>query len=303
VDQRRIGGEQAMGIFDKLTAYLHSGKVDIDKRFEKLRTAVAGTMSKFYMARDRENNRIVGLKVGEREKVRLFEARFKGLDKPPEGKIASEMEHPKIVKTLEWGTTTDNLPYLVMEYLEGPGLHVVVNNRDEELLQGKRLRILRDMAEALAVVHKRGYIHRDVCPRNFIYLPQEDEVRLIDFGLTVPATKDFMQPGNRTGTPLYMAPEVVRRRSTDQRLDVFSFGVTAYALCSFEMPWPVTETSGRAALAHDTVKPTDLLQVRPRLNPTLARAIMQCIEPDLGKRTESIENFLAFIGKVQQDEV
>ena len=56
-----------------------------------------------------------------------------------------------------------------------------------------------------------------------------------------------MQPGNRTGTPNYMAPELVRRRPTDQRLDVFAFGVTAYEFCTFELPW-LRGTTGMAAM-------------------------------------------------------
>lgn len=284
-----------MGLFDRFSSMFQSSKVNIDRRFEKLRQGVAGTMSKFYMARDREHDRIVGLKVGEREKVEAFEARFKGLKKPPEGKIASEMNHPRIVQTYEYGITTENLPYLVMEFLDGPGMHVIVKERNEEVMSGNRVRFVRQMAEAISVVHKRGYIHRDVCPRNFIYLPGSDEVRLIDFGLTVPATKDFMQPGNRTGTPLYMSPEVVRRRPTDQRLDIFSFGVTAYAICCFDLPWPVTETTGMAALAHDTVAPKPLEEAAPNLDPALCKSIMQCLEASPDKRLQSMDKFLGAI--------
>lgn len=293
-----------MGLFDKLGSIFQgqSKKVDIDKRFEKLREAVAGTMSKFYMARDREQNRIVGLKVGEREKVAHFESRFKGLKKPPEGKIAMELKHPRVVETYEYGMTTEDVPYIVMEFIDGFGLHTLVHNREEDILAGRRLKALREMAEALQFVHERGYIHRDVCPRNFIFLPKDGSVKLIDFGLTLPAKKEFMQPGNRTGTPLYMSPEVVRRRWTDQRLDVFSFGVTAYHMCCFELPWPVADMTGRAALSHDTVVPTDLLEKRPTLNPTLARAIMQCMEPDLNKRMPSMENFLKAVQAVEREE-
>ena len=290
-----------MGFFDKVSTLFQSTKVDIDKRFEKLRTAIAGTMSKFYMARDRENDTIIGLKVGEREKVEAFEARFRGLEKPAEGKIASDLQHPRIVETLEYGMTTEKLPYIVMEFLDGPGLHVVVKDRDDDVMEGQRVKYLRQMAEALNVVHKRGYIHRDICPRNFIYLPKTRDVKLIDFGLSVPATADFMLPGNRTGTPLYMAPEVVRRRPTDQRLDLFSFGVTAYALCCFDLPWPVNETSGLAALAHDTVPPKPLHEVCPKLHPTLVRAIMQCLEPDRDNRTKTMEQFLKAIRSLKSD--
>ena len=83
-----------MGILDQLQSLLPKGKLDVNKRFEKLREAISGTMSNFFMARDRQTDEIVGLKVGDREKVTLFEGRFKGLKKPAEGEIAMGMKHP-----------------------------------------------------------------------------------------------------------------------------------------------------------------------------------------------------------------
>ena len=291
-----------MGVFDKFQSlFKRETKLEVDKRFEILREAISGTMSNFYMARDRQNDEIVGLKVGDREKVATFEARFKGLKKPPEGQIAISLHHPHIVVTKEYGVTSDGLPYVVMEFLDGPGLHVVLHKRDP-LLEGKRLKLIRQMAEALSEVHRAGYIHRDVCPRNFICTPDLESLKLIDFGLTLPAQREFMQPGNRTGTPLYMAPEVVRRRWTDQRVDIFSFGVTAYQVCTYELPWPVSETTGRAALAHDTEPPREILDFRPALNRVLARAIMRCLAPDAKDRTPSMEVFLKQIAPAKADD-
>jgi len=105
-----------------------------------------------------------------------------------------------------------------------------------------------------------------------------------------------MQPGNRTGTPNYMAPELVRRRPTDQRLDVFAFGVTAYEFCTFELPW-LRGTTGMAAMTHDQ-PPTDIHHYRPDIQPQLAKAIHACIEPDVAKRCPSMEDFLRMIRKV-----
>jgi eukaryotic-like serine/threonine-protein kinase len=291
-----------MGVFDKLRSMFGSERLNVNERFEILRSAVSGTMSRFYMVREKATDRIAGLKVADREKVEFFESRFKGLKKPSEGEIAIRMKHPRIVETYEYGLTTENENYLLMEFLEGQGVHSRINNRDP-LLEGKRLIFVRQMAEGILAVHQAGFIHRDVCPRNFICETKDAlSIKLIDFGLSLPATKDFMQPGNRTGTPLYMAPEVIRRRWTDQRLDIFSFGVSAYQLCSFELPWPMGDATGIAALAHDTHAPRDLLEYVPNLNQTFARAIMKCIEPDPKNRFGSIDQFLQSIRKVEVDE-
>ncbi len=286
-------------------AFLHglksliTGRVNVSTRFALLREAISGTMSEFYMARDLRTNQVVGLKILDPAKRKVFEDRFKGLKKPSEGEIAMKFDHPNIVRTLEHGLTTDGRVYLVMEYLDGPGLNSLIVERSA-WLDGRRVGLIRQAAEAVAAVHAAGFIHRDICPRNLLLCEGRSRLKLIDFGLTVPATKPFLQPGNRTGTPNYMAPEVVRRRSTDQRLDVFAFGVTAYELCTFELPWP-GGVDGRAALSHDK-PPRDIRERRPQIDPRLARAIHACIEPDVDRRCPSMERFLQMIQAVEHED-
>ncbi len=129
--------------------------------------------------------------------------------------------------------------------------------------------------------------------------PDGQSLKLIDFGLTVPNTPPYCQPGNRTGTPRYMAPEVVRRRATDQRLDIFSFGVTAYELLTGESPWPRSEATGTAAMHHDK-PPVPIRERCPDLDPRLAQAIEACLQPDPEKRPKSMEDFLKRIGDVAE---
>ena len=170
------------------------------------------------------------------------------MKKPTEGEIATSFKHPRIVKTYSHGMTTNDEQFLVMEFLDGPGLNSLIIGRSK-LLDGNRLTLARQAAEALEAVHEAGYIHRDICPRNFVCAKDATSLKLIDFGLTLPAEKEFMLPGNRTGTPNYMAPEVVRRKQTDQRLDIFAFGVSMYELFAFELPWQRGDT-GQAAMSH-----------------------------------------------------
>lgn len=283
-----------MGLLDRFKSLMDS-KLNVAQRFELSRESVTGTMSAFRMAKDKKTGEIVGLKILDPAKTEFFESRFKGLSKPSEGEIAAQFDHPLIVKTLEHGLTTNGECYLVMEYLPGPGLNVLIKQRSPLLIE-HRLTLIRQMAEALQVVHQAGFIHRDICPRNFICSEDGSSLRLIDFGLTVPATKEFMQPGNRTGTPNYMAPEVVRRRPTDQRLDIFSLGVTCYQTVSFELPWPSQDVTGKAAMLHDTVAPIDLISVCPDVDPKLAAAIMKCLEKEPSKRPQTVGDFLRAIG-------
>jgi serine/threonine-protein kinase len=285
-----------MEIFRQFKSLLSGNKVDIDQRFELLREAIHGTMSRFYKARDRKTNAVVGLKVLDLEKTAKFEQRFARLNKPSEGEIAASLEHPAIIRTLQYGTTTSGEPFIEMEYFEGTVLNNLIHS-GSQLLDGNRLNLLRQAAEATAAVHRAGYIHRDICPRNFVVATDGQSLKLIDFGLTVPDTPPFRQPGNRTGTPRYMAPEVVRRRATDHRLDIFSFGVTAYEMLAGESPWPRMETTGKAAMDHDK-PPVPLGERCPDIDPQLADAIHCCLQPEPDDRPKSMEDFLQMVRDV-----
>ncbi len=294
-----------MSLLDSLRSIFKSNpasrRIDVDARFERMRTSAIGTMSNFYVAREHENGRIVGVKVLDIEKVELFESRFKAFNKPSEGQIALEMKHPNIVETYEAGISLKGEPIIVMEYIDGPSLQTLIVRKDEAAVHGKRLSLIRQMAEAIRYVHARDFIHRDICPRNFICEKDMSKIKLIDFGLTLPATRAFMVPGNRTGTPLYMSPEIVRRKNTDKRVDIFSFGVTCYCLCTFQHPWQGEVVSGKAALNHDTSPPTDILERKPDMDTRLAKAIMSALDPNVDTRMPSMDQFINTIASLKLD--
>lgn len=290
-----------ISFLQKLGDMFKDRRVDVADRFERVREAVSGTMSSFFMARDRTTGKTVGLKILDPEKCAAFEARFKGLKKPSEGEIAMQLKHPRIVETLECGTTKDGKQYVVMEFVNGAGMHSLIKNRDP-VLNGNRHLLFRQMAEAIDAVHRAGYIHRDICPRNFIVGTDGKSLKLIDFGLTLPIQKEYMLPGNRTGTPLFMAPEIVRRRPTDQRVDLFSLGVSAYQLWSFDFPWPSTDTTGKGALQHDSRPPTPIKDLCPKIEPTVARVMMQCIDAEPERRPATAADVIKMLAKVTSDE-
>ncbi len=289
-----------MGFADKLKSFLGSPKLNVSQRYDVLREAIHGTMSQFYVVRDKKTEEIFGLKVCDGAKRDTFEGRFAGLDKPTEGDIGLEMDHPNVVETLEQGETTDGEYYVLQRFIQGPGVNVVIKSGDQAVV-GRRGMLIQQMADALSYVHKAGYIHRDICPRNYICEQDLNKVTLIDFGLTVPATKYFMQPGNRSGTPNYMSSEVVRRRKTDQRLDVFSFGVTAFQFLTFELPWPGADVSGKAAMSHDTKPPADIFEAQPDLNRILGETVMSCLSVNPDDRPKTMDEFLRRIHGIDDE--
>lgn len=293
-----------MGLLDKFKGLISgSGKsqfLDVSKRFQLDRHAYSGTMSKFHVALEIKSQKPFGIKFLDKEKLATFRSRFKGLNKPEEGEIALAINHPRIVETYEYGKTMKGVEYILMEYIHGPGMNTLIQNQHPGVIKN-RLNLIRQMTEAVQAVHDAGYIHRDVCPRNFIVHESCDWLKLIDFGLSVPNEEPYRRPGNRTGTPQYMAPEIVRRRQTDIRVDVFALGVSVYRLLSFKHPWDSTDATGMGALAHDQRPATDIRKHRPDLNEKLARAVHQCLEIKADNRTPSCKAFLAKIRTLKSE--
>src|SRR5262249_46514364 len=157
----------------------------------------------------------VCLKILDKEKTARFDARFPGLIKPSEGAILMSLRHKNVVQTYEFGLTTQREPFLVMELIDGDGLNFLIETHSPKL-NGKRVDYLIKVADGIEYIHSQKYMHRDICPRN-IMVTHEGVVKIIDFGLTIPYTPEFCRPGNRTGTPDYLAPEVIKRVTTDHR--------------------------------------------------------------------------------------
>lgn len=263
-------------------------KINVRKRFDLLNRTGQGSMSRVWRARDMSLGRMVCLKLLDKEKTAKFEARFLGLNKPKEGAICMTLKHQNIVQTFEYGMTTEGEYYLVMELIEGMGLNFLVETKSEKL-NGKRINYLIQIADGIDYLHKAGFLHRDICPRN-IMVTHDGVVKLIDFGLAIPNRPEFCKPGNRTGTPNYLAPELIRRTTTDHRVDLFALGVTAYEMFCFALPWEKTE-SLQTLLSHMNSAGRDPKELRPDLDKATLAFLTKAIEREPNKRFQTAEEF------------
>jgi len=264
-------------------------KVDIARRFDLIGRTGQGSMSKVWRARDTASGREVALKVLDKTKTFRFEARFNPeWNKPSEGEIAVLLKHPNLVNTLEHGITTDDEPFLVMDFVEGFGLSFLVDMQNETM-QKHRVSFMVQLAQGIEYLHKEGFIHRDLCPRNVLVDPK-GVVKLIDFGLVVPNTPAFQAPGNRTGTANYMAPELIKRQRTDQRIDIFSYAVTCYEMYTKELPWESGETL--EAVIHHINKPPKDVRELAKVDDQIADTIMKGLERDPRDRWQTISEML-----------
>ncbi len=254
-------------------------------------------MSQVWKAIDRNTDQTVALKVLDLQKTLQFEARFRRIGpKPTEGQIAVTLKHPHIVTTREHGMTSHGEQYLVMDYLEGQTLSSFLD-RQNDVLVSNRLRWMIQIGQAMGYLHQRQFIMRDLCPPNVI-IDVDRNVKLIDFGLVVPNTPAFQAPGNRTGKINYMAPELLNRKKTDQRIDVFSFAVTCYQMCALEFPWP--SGSSLEQCLQILSKPAIPLNTRvPQIDSGLSGVIMKGLEISLDKRWQTIDQMTAFLEDCQ----
>jgi Protein kinase domain/AAA ATPase domain len=186
-------------------------------RYEVLEQLAAGGMGVIHRAYDRLARREVAYKrlvvTNEDARARLtllFQREYDTL---------AHLAHPNIVETFDYGQELDG-PYYTMELLTGSDLTRVAPKPYREAC-----RILRDVASALALVHARRLIHRDVSPAN-IRLTGDGRAKLIDFGALTP----FGKPDELVGTASCMAPECLSDSALDQRADLYSLGAVAYWL-------------------------------------------------------------------------
>ncbi len=181
-----------------------------------------------------------------------------------ERQILANLEHPNIAQLLDGGTTTDGLPYFVMEYIEGQPITRYCDER--RLTTAERLELFRHVCSALQYAHQHLVVHRDIKPSN-IMVTAEGAPKLLDFGIaklltpnwateTDDATLSMMQ----VMTPEYASPEQLRGQPITTASDVYSLGVVLYELLSGHRPYRLTsrqpEEMARVILQDEPLKPS-----------------------------------------------
>jgi len=185
-----------------------------------------GGMSRVFVAEDLELGRKVVVKVLPPEMAAGVNAdRFRR-----EIKLAASLQHPHIVPLLHAGRA-DDLVWYTMPLIEGESLRTKLA-RERELPVGEAVRILRDVADALAYAHQHGVVHRDITPDNVLLSGRHAVVT--DFGVAKAISEatgaaSITSIGVALGTPAYMAPEqAAAEPNVDYRADIYALGALAY---------------------------------------------------------------------------
>ena len=188
-------------------------------------------MGKVYLAFDPLIKRKVAIKVlsGDFKTNSTLLKRFY-----IEAQAAGNLRHPNIVTIFDMGEEND-LPYIVMEYLEGESLFNLIKNKKIESLNFT-LSVIYQCAKALDYAHSRGIVHRDIKPGNIVIL-KDKTVKIVDFGIARMENFSLTKDGVALGTPYYMSPEQINGEKVDGRSDIFSLGVVFYEMLTYKRPF------------------------------------------------------------------
>ncbi len=195
-----------------------------------------GGMGIVYRARQRSLNRQVAVKVLRPGEIVFGEAlaRFQR-----EARVLAKLRHPHIVPIHEVGES-NGLVYFAMDLFEGGSLADLLGKKRRPMPVARVVRLMRQVAGAVAFVHRHGMVHRDLKPAN-VLLDEQGDAFVADFGLAVDPSEGatLTASGGLLGTPDYMAPEQARgdRALISERTDVYALGVMLYECLTGRAPF------------------------------------------------------------------
>jgi tRNA A-37 threonylcarbamoyl transferase component Bud32 len=213
-------------------------------RYEIISFVGAGGMGVVYKAKQLSMERIVALKVLHPALVSdpISKKRF-----GHEAKAASSLSHPNLIVVHDFGFSSSGQPFMVMDYLDGPTLHDLVD-QSGPLAIDQFIDVFSQCCSGLGHAHKRGVIHRDVKPGNIAMTSGPDEptnvVKLLDFGVAkvvnevkLAGHQDMTNPGAIVGSPYFMSPEQCCGQEVDARTDIYSLGCVMYMSLTGALPF------------------------------------------------------------------
>jgi serine/threonine-protein kinase len=212
-----------------------------------------------------------------------------------EADVGIQIVHPKVIRMLTIVKDKDH-PYVVMEFFPSTNLKLRLMHKDPFIKEHFK-EIVDQAATALAYIHERGWVHRDVKPDN-ILVNASAEVRIIDFALAQRMSKGrgglFGGKKRRKiqGTRSYMSPEQIRGEGLDARADLYSFGATIYELLTGRPPFVASNPSDLLT-KQLTEKPTSPQVYNPEIADDLANLILRMLNKKREERPKDFHEFLA----------
>ncbi len=179
-----------------------------------------------------------------------------------EARATARVDHPHVVRILDFDVTEEGVPYLVLELLVGETLAQRLERGPLELHEARA--VMMQACDALAFAHERGVLHRDVKTENLFLQRGRSggiDVKVLDFGIALHKSAPLAHDPGVVGTPAYMSPEQLNGDDVDERCDLFSLAVCIYYALTKEYPYPGDSPNEAArSLARGTFTPMSSLR-------------------------------------------
>jgi serine/threonine-protein kinase len=236
-----------------------------------------GAMATVFRARDGQLGRTVAIKVMNMAIAARSDAgeRFRR-----EAQAVAALRHPGIVEVHDFAAATEHDPaYIVAELIEGPTLRAFLDGRRGRLLPEVAVLIAAQVADALAMAHEHGIVHRDVKPDNVMLEKRGAAARVVltDFGVAhITGLETMTASGALVGSPAYMSPEQARGHDVGPATDIWGVGVLLYQMVTGTLPFPGKEAFAViAAVARGTFKRASgvVAAVSPELDQVIGRCL------------------------------
>ncbi|XP_023634182.1 protein STRUBBELIG-RECEPTOR FAMILY 6 [Capsella rubella] len=211
--------------------------------------------------------------------------------------IMKKLRHPNVLLFMG-AVCTEEKSAIIMEYMPRGSLFKILHNTNQPLDKKRRLRMALDVARGMNYLHRRNppIVHRDLKSSNLL-VDRNWNVKVGDFGLSKWKNATFLSTKSGKGTPQWMAPEVLRSEPSNEKCDVFSFGVILWELMTTLIPWDRLNSIQVVGVVGFMDRRLDLPE---GLNPRIASIIQDCWQTDPAKRPsfeELISQMMSFFRK------
>ncbi|CAN5131252.1 hypothetical protein BH20ACI1_BH20ACI1_13710 [soil metagenome] len=215
--------------------------------------------------------------------------------------LAASIDHPNVIRVTDFGVEDENMPFLVMEYVDGSPLSSYLV-KGQRLTPERAFELFQPIALGVAEAHSRGIIHRDLKPQNIMVvkgLPLKRAIKVLDFGLAkIKSTESFGSMiqaetmSNVIGSPPYMSPEQWENNKVDHRTDIYGLGVILYQMLTGNLPFQ-GDSVPSIMYQHLTAQMPSFASHDVSLSPRIEAVVTRALQKNSDDRTNSVEEMLA----------
>lgn len=258
-------------------------------RYEILEQIGTGGMSDVYKAKCHKLNRYVAIKVLKKEfsEDKTFVSKFRA-----EAQSAAGLTHPNIVNVYDVGDE-NGIYYIVMELVEGITLKKYIEKRGR-IPYKEAVSIAIQVAKGMQAAHTHHIVHRDIKPQNII-ISRDGKVKVTDFGIAKAATSSTIN-SSAMGSVHYISPEQARGGYSDERSDIYSFGITLFEMLTGTVPFDGDSTVSVAVqhIQDDIPKPSSVADGIPV---SIDKIVLKCTQKKTERRYQDASELIADLKK------